>query len=199
MASGGQTMLGRLLVSYGMVTEFDLEEALQRQDASQEPLGQILMAMDRLAEGDLEIALRAQSRLRGRGGSRSRPHVLVIDDDPEVGAVVEEILAGAGYSVGIAQSEAEAMAAMTARDALLPSLLVLEMELSRRSGMELLASLRELTYGTIPVVILTGHSHLEDELAEQGAGVRAFLTKPVSARRLVEVVDEILGQTAALH
>jgi CheY-like chemotaxis protein len=197
MASGGQTMLGRLLVSYAMITEFDLEEALQKQETSQEPLGQILVAMDRLAEGDLEIALRAQTRLRGRGG-KVRPHVLVIDDDPEVGAVVEEILAGAGYSVGIAQSESEAMAAMTARDATLPSLLVLEMELSRRSGMELLASLRELTYHTIPVVILTGHSHLEDDLAEQGAGVRAFLTKPVSARRLVEVVDQILGQAVAL-
>src|SRR4030042_1609642 len=54
-----------------------------------------------LKQQEVEMMLRAQSRLRGKP-ERIRPHILVVDDDPEVGAVVGDILAGAGYSVGVA-------------------------------------------------------------------------------------------------
>ena len=198
MENGSYTLLGQLLLRCGLISEPDLEEGLRRQQISREPLGQILLATGALSQRDLELALRAQARLRGRG-DQARVHLLVVDDDPEVGAVVGDILAGAGYSVGVAQTGDEALAAMAAADGAKPALIVLDLNMPGKSGLELLSLLQQLGGHPVPVIVLTGRGDLEEEVRAQGAQVRAFLAKPTPARDLVKVVDAILSEAPSVR
>jgi CheY-like chemotaxis protein len=187
-------LLGQLLLAGEQITAEDLREALRRQQVSGDPLGQILVAMGALAPRQLERALQTQSRLRGRT-NQDRPYVLVIDDDPEVGALLVDVLEGSGYRVGIAADEAEAIAAIMAPDCDWPNLIVLDLGLPRYGGIEFLTILRKngLT-NRIPVIVLTGRPDLEPDIQERGLEISYFLAKPVSARRLLEVVRGVLAE-----
>lgn len=186
-------LLGQLLLASGAITSEDLQEARYRQRLTGEQLGQILLDMGAVAPRQLERALQAQSRLRGKP-TQDRRFVLVIDDDPEVGALLGDILEGAGYRVGVAGDEAEAIAAIMAPDGSRPSLVVLDLGLPKYGGIEFLTILRKngLT-NRLPVIVLTGRPDLEADIRQRGLEISAFLAKPVPARRLLEVVGEVLA------
>jgi len=187
-------LLGQLLLSSGAITESDLEEALSRQRLTGEQLGQVLVSMGALAPRQLERALQTQARLRGKAGEE-RKFILVIDDDPEVGALLGDILEGAGYRVGVAGDEGEAIAAIMAPDGGRPALVVLDLGLPRYGGIEFLTILRKNgATCRLPVVVLTGRPDLEEEIKERGLKISAFLGKPISARRLLAVVESVLAQ-----
>jgi CheY-like chemotaxis protein len=190
-------VLGELLLATGAITADELKNALQRQEKTRERLGEALVAMGVITEGDVAHALKVQARLRGRPGPE-RAFVLVVDDDPEVGAIVADILEGAGFCVGVAQDTAEATAALLAPDAVHPAAAVLDLGLPGDGGVELLARLRasEETRD-LPVVILTGRPDLEQEIRQRGLHISALLAKPVPARRLVEVVEAAASEASA--
>lgn len=191
-------LLGQLLMASGAVTPEELQEALRKQETSGELLGQILVGMAALEPGQLEHALRAQARLRGRA-ERSGQFVLVVDDDPEVGACVGDILEGAGYRVGIAQSEAEVFAATMACDVCPPALIVLDLGLWQRDGIEVLSALREnRATSDIPVVVLTGHPDLEPEIRRRQLQISDYLVKPVPVRRLLAAVESALSASSTV-
>jgi len=196
MSSATNTLLGHLLLNHGMVTAEELEDALQRQQVTKAPLGQILVTSGVLQQQELEIVLRAQTRLRGKGES-NRAHILIIDDDPEVGAVVGDILAGAGYSVGVAQNGQEALAAIFAEDSNAPALIVLDLSMPGTSGFELLPVLTKSMPHPVPVVVLTGNDDRDVEARVRALGAREFLAKPAPARHLVQVIDNLLAEAAS--
>jgi CheY-like chemotaxis protein len=182
-------LLGQLLLASEIITAEELREALSRQESTGHRLGEILVDAGAVTPRQLERALRAQSRIRGRADA-VRPYVLVVDDDTEVGAVVADILEGAGYRVGVAQNEGEALAAALATDPPRPAAMVLDLGLPDYGGIELLTVLRKTGQTqAIPVVVLTGRPDLEEEIRERGLAISAFLAKPVSARQLLEVVE----------
>jgi CheY-like chemotaxis protein len=195
MDSHQSALLGQLLLNYGMISDEALAEALRAQETRGEPLGQILVSMGALDPRSLELVLRAQARLRGRPGA-SQPHILVIDDDPEVGALLGDILCGAGYSAGVAQNASEALAAL-AKGEREPALIVLDLGLPGMGGLDLLAQLRD-TGCRIPVVVLTGNPAIAAEARTQHLGVSEVLGKPTSARTLLNSVEAALrGQIPA--
>ncbi len=194
MGKAQYTLLSQLLLSLGLVTEAVLAEALQTQETTGEHLGQVLTAMGAVTASELELALRAQARLRGRSSS-SQPHILVVDDDNEVSAVLGDILSGAGYSAGLAKDAAEAMAAVTASDGVRPVLMVLDLGLPRVSGLSLLSQLRGMGY-RLPVIVLAGSPDEEERNRATELEVIEVLTKPVSARALLEAVEAAIRSTA---
>lgn len=191
-----RSLLGQLLLDDGLITPTQLAEALRRQTESHAPLGRILVDMGALSASRLEATLRRQARLRGtpRGAGR---FILVVDDDPEVSAVVRDILAGAGYRVGVADNETEAVGRALASDEACPALIMLDLGLPGPGGIELLAWLREQEYTReLPVVVLTGNPELEHEIARRRLQISRFLAKPVPASRLIEVVDAVLAEAS---
>jgi CheY-like chemotaxis protein len=191
-------LLGQLLLAGGAITKEDLSEALYRQKLSGEQLGKCLVDMGAVAPRQLERALHTQTRLRGKPAP-DRTFILVIDDDPEIGALLGDILEGAGYRVGIAADEGEAVAAIMAPDGCHPSLIVLDLGLPRYGGIEFLTILRKTgATSRIPVVVLTGRPDLEDDIRARGLQISEFLAKPISARKLVEVVESVLRGEAAV-
>jgi CheY-like chemotaxis protein len=187
-------LLGQLLLAQGTITPEEMREALRRQQSSGQRIGDILAEIGAVAPRQLERALRVQARLRGKA-EEDRPFILVVDDDPEVGAVVADILCGGGYRVGVAQNEAEAMAAVMAPDPPSPAVIVLDLGLPEYGGIELLTVFRKAGQTqSVPVVVLTGRPDLEVEIRNRGLAISAFLAKPVPARQLLEVVEQAIRE-----
>jgi|GEM_PF-1484384 len=193
------TLLGQLLLSAEIITAEELREAIHRQESSGQRLGDVLLDMGSITQRQLERLLRAQARLRGRP-DEDRAFILVVDDDFEVGAVVGDILEGAGYRVGIAQNESEALAAVLASDQPSPAAVVLDLGLPEHGGIELLSILRKTgETASLPVIVLTGRPDLEPRIRERGLAISSFIAKPVSARQLLEVVEAAVRKQAEVY
>lgn len=112
--------------------------------------------------------------------------VLVLEDSKIIRELLTLHLANAGYEV------LEAEDAVVAGEMILqapPDLIIADIELPYMSGLDFIAALRtEPDLCDIPVVFLTSHGYDQfDDRAKQLRAV-AYLTKPVSAERLLEVV-----------
>jgi CheY-like chemotaxis protein len=120
--------------------------------------------------------------------------VLVCDDEDVLRALVRATLDGGAYAVIEARDGDEAIAlARAAR----PDVIVLDMMMPGRTGLEVLAELREdRDLAGVPVVMLTARTQLSDRQAAAAKGVDAFLAKPFSPLELLAIVDELLKAAA---
>jgi CheY-like chemotaxis protein len=122
--------------------------------------------------------------------------VLYVEDMVENLLLIEQILKQRPSAVLVPAMQA-ASALDLARECH-PDLILLDLRLPDMPGEEVLRSLRaDPVTREIPVVILSADTNQRriDQLIADGAA--AYLTKPVSIRSLLEVVDRALGETAS--
>ncbi len=113
-------------------------------------------------------------------------HILVVDDEAEIRASLEEILREEGYGVATAADAEEAMDLV--RDAPY-EVVLLDIWLPGRDGLEVLAEMRELKTETRPeVVIISGHGTIEAAVKATKLGAYDFLEKPLSLDRTLIVI-----------
>lgn len=121
--------------------------------------------------------------------------ILVVDDEPDIVALVAYHLARSGYGVSTASSGPEALAKAT-RDA--PALIVLDLMLPGMSGFEVLERLRSNpATAQIAVLTLTARSEEPDRIRGLTLGADDYLTKPFSPHELTLRVGAILRRTRA--
>ena len=127
--------------------------------------------------------------------AKPRERILVVDDEPDIVALVVYHLAKDGYRVSSASSGSEALA--TARRER-PALIVLDLMLPGLSGFEVLEQLRadEATVD-IAVLMLTARKEEPDRIKGLSLGADDYLTKPFSPRELVLRVRAILRRSTA--
>ncbi len=112
------------------------------------------------------------------------PTILLVEDDDLLRESFEILLDHAGYHVRTAGTAGEALE--TARK-LRPTLVILDLGLPDRSGLDVAREIRsdpELT--AVRVVALTGSVSAAEEEAALEAGCDRFLAKPVPAKQLLE-------------
>ncbi len=134
------------------------------------------------------------SRTRERGAKTIAPGrhtILVADDEAVLRALIRATLSSAGYDVLEAADGDEALElARSAR----PDLIVLDVMMPRRSGLDVLREVRaDPELAATPVVMLTTRTRAADRNAGAEADADRFLTKPFSPRELSETVAELLG------
>lgn len=121
--------------------------------------------------------------------------ILVVDDEPDIVALVAYHLARAGYGVSTASSGPEALAKATAE---LPALVVLDLMLPGMSGFEVLERLRaEPATAQIAVLTLTARREEPDRVRGLMLGADDYLTKPFSPQELTLRVGAILRRLRA--
>ena len=112
--------------------------------------------------------------------------ILVVDDEAEIRTSLEEILREEGYGVRGAATAAEAMTLL--QDAPY-DVLLLDIWLPDRDGLEVLSDVREQAIETRPeVVIISGHGTIETAVKATKLGAYDFLEKPLSLDRTLIVV-----------
>lgn len=120
--------------------------------------------------------------------------ILVVDDEPDIVALVVYHLAKAGYKVSSASTGPDALA-MARRDR--PSLVVLDLMLPGMSGFDVLAKLREdANTATVAVLMLTARKEEPDRIRGLELGADDYLTKPFSPQEMVLRVGAILRRLA---
>jgi len=124
------------------------------------------------------------------GGER----ILVVDDEPDIVALVVYHLAKAGYKVSSASTGPDALA-LARRDR--PALVVLDLMLPGMSGFDVLAKLREdANTQSVAVLMLTARKEEPDRIRGLELGADDYLTKPFSPQELVLRVGAILRRLA---
>ena len=134
----------------------------------------------------------ARLSLITRSGIRKRQTVLIVDDEPNVRALVHNSIESPYYQVIEACDGEEAWLLIKERK---PALVLLDIRMPRRSGFEVLSAIRadpELR-GT-QVMILTSSGEQKDIDAGIIAGADFYLTKPFSPSDLLERVSEAIGR-----
>ena len=119
-------------------------------------------------------------------------HVLVVDDDSRIRSLLSRFLQGHGFRVTVAADAAEA------RDRLRGlkfDLLVLDVMMPGESGFDLARSVR--THSTVPILMLTALSDLDDRLKGLEIGADDYLGKPFDPRELLLRINGILRRVAA--
>jgi two-component system phosphate regulon response regulator PhoB len=117
-------------------------------------------------------------------------HVLVVDDEPDITALVAYHLAKAGYQVSTAASGPEAIRLAEERA---PDLVVLDLMLPGLSGYEVLDALRrQAQTQDVGVIVLTARKEEADRIKGLSLGADDYLVKPFAPEELVLRVGAIL-------
>jgi two-component system response regulator FlrC len=114
--------------------------------------------------------------------------IVVVDDEPGMRAGLAEVLRRGGFAVTVAASAEEALDRMRRAAA---DLLVTDLRLPGRSGLELLRALRDDGIET-PAIVMTAYGTIEDAVAAMKLGALDFLTKPFSTTDLLHLATRTL-------
>jgi DNA-binding response OmpR family regulator len=120
-------------------------------------------------------------------------HVLVVDDDPAMRAMIADYMADRGFEASTAADIPQAAGILAGSGV---DLVVLDLKLAGEDGLELLRQLR--SESDLPVIVLTGHRREEvDRVVGLELGADDYLTKPFSLRELLARVRAVLRRVEA--
>ena len=121
----------------------------------------------------------------------SEPLVLCADDDEDILALVSFCLERAGFQV---EKVADGEAAVAAARQLRPAVVVLDVMMPRRTGLEVLADLRaDPSLAETKVLLLSARVQEADITRGVDAGADAYLAKPFRSQDLVAAVERLAG------
>jgi excisionase family DNA binding protein len=123
---------------------------------------------------------------RGGGGGAS---ILIVDDDERLREFIRVNLEMEGYDVREAASADEGLAALEEEP---PDLILLDVQMPRMNGWEMLQRVQERHgVGSIPVIMFSGKAD-EDARAVAERGAHAFIGKPFDPQQLIESTKQFL-------
>ena len=116
------------------------------------------------------------------------PHVLVVDDDPEIRDTLRLMLEGAGFAVEEAADAAGALAAANERT----EVVLLDMNLPRQhDGLACLKRLRKRD-ADLKIVMVSGQQEIQTAIETMKMGACDYVVKPFSSERLLRSVQRAL-------
>lgn len=110
----------------------------------------------------------------------TQPHVLVIDDEPQILRALRTILNAHHYRVSVAQNGEQGLALAAAER---PDVIILDLGLPDMDGIEVCEQLRQWTQA--PIIILSVRSEESDKVQALDRGADDYLTKPFGANELL--------------
>ena len=120
--------------------------------------------------------------------------ILVVDDEPEVRAMLRDLLSLSGYTVLEADNAQEATAILGAGAI---DLIMIDVIMPKVDGIALTKSLRDS--GTdIPVIIMTGFASIDTAVESMKAGATDFITKPFNVNHVLFTIQKAF-ETQRLH
>ena len=117
--------------------------------------------------------------------------ILLADDEPHITLVLARKLAASGYEVVCAEDGEEALDLARER---VPALVVTDLQMPFMTGIELARRLKDdKPTSQTPVIMLTARGYVLDPADLGATNIRYVMSKPFSAREIVEKVVELLG------
>ncbi|HJW82902.1 MAG TPA: response regulator transcription factor [Anaerolineae bacterium] len=119
-------------------------------------------------------------------------HILIVDDEPNVGDVLGIYLRRENFSVAIARDGKAALAEIERQP---PDLLILDVMLPHVDGLQIVRRLREVESSDVPILILSAKTEESDRILGLEMGADDYVTKPFSPREVVTRVKAMLRRT----
>ena len=122
--------------------------------------------------------------------------VLVVDDEPDFAAIVQENLEKEGFAVEVAYDGVEGIEKVHANP---PDAIVLDVMMPEKDGYKVCAELKaDERYSGIPIILLTAvASHVTSTRYSHADGMSTeaddYLAKPASAEQITKSIKELLG------
>jgi len=123
----------------------------------------------------------------------SEPTLLVVDDEPNIRRLLELSLGDGGYRVLTAATAAEASRLLASERV---DVLLTDLQLPDRSGLELLAEVRAAR-ADLPVILITAYGTVESAVQAIRAGAFDYVMKPFRVEEIEALVERALGLTRA--
>ena len=120
-------------------------------------------------------------------------NVLVVDDEPDICSLVQEILVDEGLLVQVAHNGEEARAI---KQSIEPDLILLDIWMPDIDGISLLKEWKEHNQLNSPVVMMSGHGTVETAVEATRLGAYDFIEKPLSLAKLLLTVKHALEKTS---
>jgi len=129
----------------------------------------------------------------------SEKKILVVDDEPDIRNFLAACIEDAGFRVETAKDGFEALEMIEADP---PDLMTLDMVMPRKTGIQVMRTLRaNEKYAKLPVIIITAHAN--DEFGNEdfkgfnaftsGLRPRYIMEKPITHEKMVAAIIDILG------
>ena len=122
------------------------------------------------------------------------PPILLVEDEPLVRRLLEQLLSRAGYQVVTSSDPGEALVRIGRERPF--DLLVTDVVMARMTGPELAAEI-ESRRGAIPTVFMSGHTDLDVIRAGKLAPHQRFMPKPFAPAELLVLVREVIESSRA--
>jgi len=116
--------------------------------------------------------------------------ILIADDEQNIRTFLRTALQSEGHTVIEAKDGAEALELITREG---PELLILDVQMPRLTGFDVLRRLQAQGQEDKRVLFLTGATDEEDFLKGWGYGADGYLTKPMDIDVLLKAVDEVMA------
>ncbi len=121
-------------------------------------------------------------------------HVLLIEDESNIAEAIRFLLTRDGWQVDTHADGTDAVEVVCAAK---PDLVILDMMLPGKSGMDILRELRAIDgLHELPVLMLTARGQSRDRDMAEKAGVSRFMTKPFSNVEVLSAVRDLLARTS---
>ncbi|MBD2768940.1 response regulator [Hymenobacter sp. BT664] len=118
------------------------------------------------------------------------PHILIVDDEPNIVMSLEFLMRKNGYQVSIARNGAEALAAVAQTPY---NLVLLDVMMPDVDGYQVCRQLRQLpSQAAAKVIFLSAKSREADVQKGYEVGADLYISKPFSTRQLMEKVRELI-------
>ena len=122
------------------------------------------------------------------------PHVLIVDDDREICALIKQYLEQYDFTVDVAHDGAAGKRALL--DAAF-DLILLDVMLPRQSGLDLCREIR--TQSDVPIIMLTAVGQLADKVLGLELGADDYVAKPFEPRELLARIRAVLRRRGSLR
>ena len=120
-----------------------------------------------------------------------KPHILVVEDDPQIRRFLRATLAAEGYQFQEALTAGEGIAQAAARQ---PDLVLLDLGLPDRDGLDVIREIRQ--WSQMPVVVLSARGQERDKIAALDLGADDFVAKPFAVGELLARIRAALRRAA---
>jgi len=118
--------------------------------------------------------------------------ILIVEDNPQNMRLVEMALSAESYFLLEATNGEEALEIAKKER---PDLIIMDVQLPKMSGLEVTRKLREIPdFSRTPIIAITAYAMKGDEEIALDAGCNAYLTKPIRARDLPDLIAKMLLQ-----
>ncbi|WP_425071877.1 response regulator [Sagittula sp. S175] len=119
--------------------------------------------------------------------SETDAHLLIVDDDERIRGLLQKFLIRNGFLVSAARDAAHARRLLSGLDF---DMIVCDVMMPGEDGVSLTAGIRETS--TVPILLLTARSEIEDRIKGLEAGADDYLAKPFEPKELLLRINAIL-------